>query len=208
MNYRRINNNVQLAARHPTSVAPLKSPCFSVYHFNNGLLEQTKTVFGGKRKSSSESMFHPITKQQITEARIAASMNKLSLDNAMQNDEELPSSSVYSQQQDEGFFEDNTIDMADKESKYPQFKLVPEVKDNLDELLNDILPQQIYRSVNESCMAIIPYVPPGNILLPRTINIKCDEEKLVEERISQSPVENLDDQARLSDDIMHIDNVC
>lgn len=207
MNYRRINNNVQLAARHPTSVAPLKSPCFSVYHFNNGLLEQTKTIFGGKRKICSDSMFHPITKQQITEARIAASMNKLSLENTIPSDNELPSSSVYSQQHDEGFFEDNTIDMSDKEAKYPQFKLAPEVKDNFEEMLNDILPQQIYRSVNESCMAVIPYVPPENILLPRTINIRSDEEKLVKERISQSCEENQESLGKFSDNTMHIDNV-
>jgi len=205
----RSGNNIQLSARHPTSVAPLKSPCFSVYHFNNGLLGHTKTVsrfLGGKRKSSSESMFHPITKQQITEARIAASMDKLSLEHTYSNDEEFPSSSE--RHQDEGFFEDNGVDM-EGEQQLPQYKLAPDVKNGLEQMLNEILPQQIYKSVNESCMAVVPYIPPSELLLTRTLDIIKENDKQSKEI---NDVSSLCESEKISsvqrDELMHIDSVC
>ena len=41
----------------------------------------------------TSSMFHPRTKQQITEARIASSMQRLSLENSYQSSENVPSAS-------------------------------------------------------------------------------------------------------------------
>jgi len=161
------------ACRQPTSATLLKSPCFSIYHYNqpcsSGYQTRTSSLLRGKRKSSSESTFHPRTKQQITEARIAASMQKLSLDNPFQGVGSIPSSS--DRTQDEGFFDgvtdftfEDDVDQEkhekDESESLPQFKLAPGVKGDLDDMLNDILPKQIYKSMNQTCLALVPYVPP------------------------------------------------
>lgn len=210
------NKFIPFTARQPTSVTPLKSPCFSVLHYNqpctSGFQTRTTTVglLGGKRKSSSESMFHPLTKQQITEARIASSMQRLSLENSYQDNENVLSSS--DRNQDEGFFEDNMTYNDDddallnesEQSRLPQFKLAPDVKDGLDDVLNGILPQQIYKTVNQSCLALIPYTPPADILLGPSVK-KNDDKSSVEANKEIQP--SFEDEMKCVDgeDVMCID---
>jgi len=205
------NGNVAFSA--PTSVVPLKYyPSFSVNHYSKQCSSRnfpTRTSVAantsgihsfprmGKRKSNStESTFHPLTKQQITEARIAASMQKLSLDNS----QHAPNHgdglhSVRKTTEDEGFYDDDIECDTDPststggensrggrtENFLPQFELADGVKDNINNMINDILPEQIFKSMSQNCLALIPYVPPVNVL---TLPSDAD----VEDTITPSPL--------------------
>jgi len=180
-NHNAANNSMPFSAVQPTSIIPLKYPCFSVNHYNepcSSSVYQNRTSSGafvriGKRKNNSslnESMFHPLTKQQITEARIAASMQMLSLENSLVTNESVHATK---RTEDEGFCDDLNIeceerDVTDDETeddKIPQYKLVGDVvNEGFNEMMNSILPEQIYRTMNQSCLALIPYVPPSNVL--------------------------------------------
>merc|ERR1712226_284250 len=137
-------------------------------------------------------------------------MHRLSLEHSYQSDEDVTSSSD-GHHRDEGFFEDHVDDdvMSDQaeESKLPQYKLAPDVKDSFEEMLNGILPQKIYKSVNESCMAVIPYVSPTDLLLPRSLGMKKTEDKHCVEIDVESPAR---DKLKCEDseEIMNIDSVC
>jgi len=193
-NRRSANNNMPFSALQPTSIIPLKYPCFSVNHYNkpcSSAYQNRNSSAGlprvGKRKnnSSTESMFHPLTKQQITEARIAASMQMLSLENPILSNENVHTTK---RTEDEGFCEDMNIESEDVQSSVveetnsgnnkllPQYRLADDVKEGITEIMNGILPEKIYKTMNQSCLALIPYVPPTNILPISSANeINCDE---------------------------------
>ena len=184
--------NSSVAFPAPTSVFPLKYPSFTVNHYDKKCVSNpytarssttsTTPITGfpriGKRKSNStESTFHPLTKQQITEARIAASMKSLSLENPP-----IPSSSGNSgshmgrkMTDDEGFYDLDCDTDCDRNERagvgrdgagddFPHFCLADTVKDDINNMMNDILPEQILKTINQNSMALIPYVPPEIVL--------------------------------------------
>ncbi|XP_057315008.1 uncharacterized protein LOC130656197 [Hydractinia symbiolongicarpus] len=150
---------------------------FLVQNFNNSSSSDyqrrfNRTQLHGKRKCASESLFHPVTKQQITEARIASSMQRLSLLND-DNSAAVPNTNRNS---DEGFFEDSekydfNIESDEEDlssesnspSELPGFRLAPGVLKHLKENTRDILPKHVFDSVNTNYLAVIPYTPPTDI---------------------------------------------
>jgi len=163
---------------------------FSIQHFDqpaySGYKERAKAFqLHGKRKSTPESTteFHPVTKQQITEARIASSMQRLSLYNEIAAQAPVPNRTS-----DEGFCEDGVnfdddgfnfdedLDLVDDNNRenIPQFTFAPGIRDSLKKASDDILPKEILKSMygevlqanlNQACLAVVPYRPPSEIIL-------------------------------------------
>ncbi|XP_065660747.1 uncharacterized protein LOC100201987 isoform X3 [Hydra vulgaris] len=148
---------------------------WQVRDFNGQSVIQTSH---GKRKGSNES-FHPVTKQLITEARIANSMQRMSLGQDS-TDKPIPSpkSNSLSKGHDEGFEEldafetdseneDIVLDTSadNKSSQFPQFYVHDDLKKEFARIDNSILPKKIVKSINQSALALVLYEPIKNTLL-------------------------------------------
>merc|ERR1711931_479134 len=207
------NGNVAFSA--PTSVVPLKYyPSFSVNHYSKqcssrnfptrtSVAANTSAIHSfprmGKRKSNStESTFHPLTKQQITEARIAASMQRLSLNNTHQTHEGGTGTQTQKKNtDDEGFYECDIVcdrknkpesmhmDCGGNDRLLPHFSLAEGVKDDLNNLVNDLLPEQIFKTMKKNCLALIPYVPPVSVLAVETNAAPTDENTTIATSLHQ-----------------------
>lgn len=170
----------------PNGVTNGRQSFFTTTHFRSPITSSSLQFRYGKRKSNNESLFHPVSKQQITEARIASSMQMLSLES---NDRPSHSNSggstnfqsLTKRTSDEGFFEDsdvssddddlNDVDISDSGNTHdhntPRIRIHEDVKKNLKRMWDDILPETIMKSINQNSLALVPYRPPEDILLSR-----------------------------------------
>lgn len=186
----RTNNLTPFSGLQSTSIMPFRDnhhfnlqPCVS-YQDRSSSTSYVSTVAPrmGKRKHNipAESMFHPLTKQQITEARISASMQMLTLENSALHREDNLSKRF----DDEGFEDDANMENdsvshpSDKNTKLPgpQFKFSDSMLEGLNNIRSEILPEQIYKTLNQRCLALIPYVPQTTLLsVPAVADTKNKE---------------------------------
>jgi len=198
--------------------ASSNSSCFESSFVHQNVQRISKHIFpngSGKRKSS-ESSFHPVRKQLITDARIALSMERLSLYTVevCQTDNSSPKNV------DEGFWEDimscdtssddnNIIPSSTPINKIDStlFFLSTDVKKGLDQMKNDILPANVFKSINESYLAVVPYRPLDHIskhvsyiktdsIKEDSKNVACsngnEQYKCKEEKLECDYVEDID----------------